>query len=103
MRKSVLWAALALTAVLILPGESWAQRRGGSRGGYRGGYSGGYYSPGWNSGYYRDGYDDYGRSGISIYGVPLTGSRYPSSSYGRSYYYGPTEEYRVPAEEATSN
>lgn len=104
MRRTVLWAALGLAVMLVHPGESSAQSRGGYRGGYRGGS--GWYSDGYRGGYYRDGYYgdryNYGRTGISIYGVPVIGSRY-YPSYERSYYYGPSEEYTAPVEEEESS
>ena len=87
-KKWLCVAALATVGLLMTPGISSAQRRGGNGG--RGG-SGGY-----NNGYNRGGW---GNSGFGLYlGSPYYGSGYGYGSpyYGNSYRYEPSYNYVQP-------
>jgi len=93
MRRAVA-LGLALGVLLLVPGTSEAQRRGGRGGGGGGGRGwsggwGGYYGPSVGFSYGYPGYGSYG------YGRPYYGSYY-GGYYGNGYYSTPSYTYTEP-------
>jgi len=86
--KAGVLSLLALSLVLMVPGASEAQRRGGRGGGGGGGRSGGNWNGGsWNGGNWNNGWNRGGWGGVSIgIGTPFYGGYY--GGYGNRLGYG---------------